>query len=253
MTDPKEIVTVVIKETVETASIAMNQVISQKIVTNLKKREMTEADKVTEVRLTWYALTVKRFAVIWLKIVQNHQREEITTEEDVMARMTDMVGDLKGSASTVIKLDTLPEIVNQPEDLIEMKETGQEVMTVEEEETLDPEAEIEGGDLQARVQEVTREKEMTEEVEEMTETEELEEDLQVQEVQAQEVHQDVKITREIEVDQKATPPATPIMTVEEITPMVMIERAVDRGQEVHQQEKEAPEVDQRANNLDKSF
>ena len=84
-------------------------------------------------------------------------------------------------------------------------------------------------------------------------TEEVEEDLQVQEVQAQEVLQDVKIIRTIEVDQRVTPLATPIMTVDAITRKVMIERAVDRVQEVHQQEKEAPEVDQRANNLDKSF
>jgi hypothetical protein len=84
-------------------------------------------------------------------------------------------------------------------------------------------------------------------------TEEVEEDLQVQEVQAQEVLQDVKIIRTIEVDQRVTPLANPIMTVDVMPQKVMIERAVDRVQEVHQQEKEAPEVDQRANNLDKSF
>lgn len=149
--------------TVETASIAMNQVTLQKIVTNLKKREMTEAEMVTEVNLTWYALTVKKFAVIWLKTVQNPQKEEITIAEDVMAPMTDMAADLKRDASTVTKLDTSLEIVNQPGDLIEMKETGQEVEIVEEEEILDQEAEIEGEDLQARVQEVTREKETAEE------------------------------------------------------------------------------------------
>jgi len=58
----------------------------------------------------------------------------------------------------------LLEIVNQPEDPIEMKETDQEVTIVEEEEILDQEAEIEGEDLQARVQEVTQEKETIEEV-----------------------------------------------------------------------------------------
>jgi len=85
-------------------------------------------------------------------------------------------------------------------------------------------------------------------------TEEEEEGLQVQEVQAQEVHQEDQIIRTIEVDQRVTPPANQIMTVEGITPKVTIERAVDHDQEVHQQqEKEAPEVDQRANNLDKSF
>ena len=43
------------------------------------------------------------------------------------------------------------------------------------------------------------------------------------------------------------------MTVDAITQMVMIERAVDRVQEVHQLEKEAPEVDQIANKLDNCF
>lgn len=163
MTALPEIVTVLTVATVETASIAMNQVTLQKIVISLKKREMTEAEMVTEVNQTWYALTVKKFAVIWLKTVQNPQKEEITIAVDVMAPMTDMVVDLKRGVSTVTKLDTSPEIVNQPDDLIEMKETGQEVVTVEEEEILDQEAEIEEGDLQARVQEVTRERETTEE------------------------------------------------------------------------------------------
>lgn len=80
-----------------------------------------------------------------------------------------------------------------------------------------------------------------------------EEDLQVQEVQAQEVLQDVQIIRMIEVDQRVTLLAIPKMTVDAITLKVMIERAVDRVQEVHQQEKEAPELDQKANNLDNSF
>jgi len=164
MTALPEIVTVVTVATVETASIAMNQVTLLKIVTNLKKREMTEAEMVKEVNQTWYALTVKKFAVIWLRTVQNPQKEEKVTVVDVMDPMTDMAVDQKRSASTVTKLATLPEIVNQPEDLIETKEIGQEVVTVEEGETLDQEAEIEGGDLQAHVQEVTQERETTEEV-----------------------------------------------------------------------------------------
>jgi len=101
MTVLTEIVMVVIKETIETASIAMNQDILQKTVINLKKREMTEAEMVTEVNLRWYALTVKRFAVKWLKTAQNPQKEEITTEEDVMALMTDMAVDQRRDASTV--------------------------------------------------------------------------------------------------------------------------------------------------------
>lgn len=164
MTALIEIVTVVIVAIIETASIATNQVILQKTVINLKKREMIEAEMVTEVNLIWYALIVKRFAVIWLKTAQNPQKEEITTVEDVMAPTTDMAIDLQRGASTVTNLDTLLEIVNQPDDPIEMKETGQEVMIVEEEETLDQEAEIEGEDLQARVQEVTQEKETIEDI-----------------------------------------------------------------------------------------
>lgn len=84
-------------------------------------------------------------------------------------------------------------------------------------------------------------------------TEEVEEDLQVQEVQAQEVLQDTEIIRTTEVDQIVAPLANPLMTVDAITTKVMIERAVDRVQEVHQQEKEGAEVDQIVNKLDNVF
>ena len=124
---------------------------------------------------------------ILLSIVQNPQKHVKVTVEDVTGPMIDMVGGLKGSASTVIKLDTSLEIVNQLDVMdaieIDVGEADQGVMIVEEEEILDQGVEIEeGGDLQL---EVTREKDTTEEVRKMTE--ELEENLQVPEVLAQKV------------------------------------------------------------------
>lgn len=222
--------------TAATASIAMSQVTLQKIVTNHKKREKTEAVMVTEKNLTQYALTVKRFVEILLRTAQNPQKDvKVVTVEDVTVPMIDMVVGQKRGASTVIKLDTSLEIVNQPDVMdaieIDVEEVDPEVMIVEEEEILGQGVEIEGGgDLQL---EATQEKETTEEEGQMTE--ELEEDLQVREALAQKVHQDVKIIRKIELDQRVTPLATPIMTVDAITRKVRIERAVDRVLEADQQ------------------
>jgi len=228
-------VTAVLVATAATASIAMSQVTLQKIVTNHKKREKTEAVMVTEKNLTQYALTVKRFVEILLRTAQNPQKDVKVTVEDVTVPMIDMVVGQKRGASTVIKLDTSLEIVNQPDVMdaieIDVEEVDPEVMIVEEEEILGQGVEIEGGgDLQL---EATREKETTEEEGQMTE--ELEEDLQVREALVQKVLQDVKIIRKIELDQRVTPLATPMMTVNAITRKVRIERSVDRVLEADQQ------------------
>jgi len=156
-----------------------------------------------------------------------------------------VIGQQKG-VLIATKLDTSPENVNHQGvigaieiDVIE-EEADLGVTTVDEGETLDQEAEIEGEDLLLEVtQEIEEETtegalEMTEEIEENLLARVLEV-IDVQgveaELQAQKVLQDVKITKTLELGQRVTPQATQIKIVDAMIIKVRIEKKVDRDLE----------------------
>lgn len=232
--------------TAKTASIVVNLVTLQKTATNLKKKKGTEEVMVTE-KKTWFALTVMKYAEISLKTVQNPQKEETTIVADVMAQMIDaVVIDPQKDVLIVTKLDTLPENVNHQGVIgaIEIDVTEEEadlgVTIVEEGETLDQEAEIEGEDLLPEVTQEIEEEAIEEAVDLIGGIEEnllahVQEVIDVQKVEAElqalKVLQDAKITKTIELDQRATRPVTQIKIENAMITKVRIEEKVDRDLE----------------------
>jgi len=224
----------------------MNLVTLQKTATNLKKKKGTEEVMVTE-KKTWFALTVMKYAETSLNTVQNPQKEETTIVADVMAQMIDaVVIDPQKDVLIVTKLDTLPENVNHQGVIgaieIDVTEEGADlgVTIVEEGETLDQEAEIEGEDLLPEVTQEIEEEAIEEAVDLIGGIEEnllarVQEVIDVQkveaELQAQKVLQDAKITKTIELDQRVTRPVTQIKIENAMITKVRIEKKVDRDLE----------------------
>jgi len=190
-----------------------------------------------------------KYAEISQNTVQSPQKEETTIVADAMAQMIDAaVIDPQKGVLIVIKLDTLPENVNHQGVIgaieTDVTEEGADlgVTIVEEGETLDQEAEIEGEDL---LPEVTLEIEgetIEEAVDLIGGIEEnplarVQEVIDVQEVKVEaelkalKVLQDAKITKTIELDQRVTRQATQIKIENAMITKVRIEEKVDRDLE----------------------